>query len=298
MKSGYAPIVHHFLKLAILLGFTAFIAYLLLSGNILLYITPQLAIDVAVAEVALVIFAGFQCYLAIRSLKRDVVACECGHDDHDHSHDAPRSIWKNVVIYGLFVLPLLLGIIVPSQANASSQGVNLNWTSTDKGAPAELVQQGEVDPAVKELFKTDNINKDYAKLGERLYKLDTIEMKDQWFIEKLQALNTFASVFEGKQIKFKGFVSRDEGLAENQFLIGRMAMTHCIADITPYTMVAEAPNADTYANGSWVTLTGTIGQTTYKGQTVAKLVIQNVEPASAPSIPYVYPDWDFASKLQ
>ena len=56
-------------------------------------------------------------------------------------------------------------------------------------------------------------------------------MKDQWFIEKMQALNTFVTNFQGKPIKITGFVYREDGIPESQFIVGRLAMTHCIADI-------------------------------------------------------------------
>jgi uncharacterized repeat protein (TIGR03943 family) len=156
---------------------------------------------------------------------------------------------------------------------------------------------GTEDSALKELFYSDNYNRDYAKLGMLLYKQDVIEMQDEWFIEKLQALNSFAGKFEGKPIKIKGFIYREDGLAENQFIIGRMAMTHCIADISPYGMIAESPGASGYADDTWVTITGTIAKTSYHDQPAIKILVQNVEPATAPTIPYIYPDWDFAKKL-
>lgn len=318
MKNGYAPVAHHVLKLTVLLGFSVYLSKLALTGEILLFIVPQLVIYVELAVIGLIVFAGFQLYFLIRSFKRPVVLCDCGHHDHHshggeaahsheqvhgHSHEPPRSIWKNAVVYGLFILPLLFGLGMPSQALAgslaNSKGINLGWTANaDRSIPEDLAQaDGADDQAIRQLFNSDKYNQDYAKLGMRLYKLDLIEMKDEWFIEKLQALNAFAANFEGKQLKIKGFVYRENGLPGNQFIIGRMAMTHCIADISPYGMIAETPDASHYADDAWVTLTGTIGKTTYRGQTVIKLVIQSAEPAAAPGIPYVYPDWKFASKL-
>ncbi|BBH18675.1 UPF0703 protein YcgQ [Paenibacillus baekrokdamisoli] len=317
MKDTYAPIIHHFLRLAILLGFTLFLAHLTMSGEILLFIAPQLVKYVQLAAGGLLTFTIFQIYFFIRSFKNPAPVCACGHDHghshegehahgfgHEHSHEPARSLWKNILLYGLFIMPLLFGAFLPNEAFAGSlaknKGMNLGGTTEgSNGVPADLAQlEGSEDSSVKELFQTDNYNRDYAKLGMLLYKQDLIEMKDEWFIEKLQALNTFAANFEGKQIKVKGFIYREDGLSEDQFIIGRMAMTHCIADISPYGMIAEAPDASSYADDSWVTLTGTIATTTYHNQTVIKILIQSVEAAHAPTIPYIYPDWDFAKKLQ
>lgn len=310
------PVVHHVLKLLILMGFAGYIAYLTITGDILLYIAPHLVKYTELAAAGLFLFAVFQLYILIRSRTKEVpAACACGHDsvhhhhhhhDHDehgHSHEPSRSLAKNVLMYGLFILPLLLGVLLPDQAFAGSlvksRGIQVGESAGGSGGiPADLAPlAGTDDPELKERFKSDKYNRDYAKLGMLLYRQDIIEMKDEWFIEKLQALNAFAGNFEGKTIRIKGFVYREEGLGENQFIIGRMAMTHCIADISPYGIIVETPEAESFADDAWVDITGTIATTTYRGQQVIKIVVSDTEPAAAPTIPYVYPDWDFAKKL-
>ncbi|TVY10438.1 TIGR03943 family putative permease subunit [Paenibacillus cremeus] len=300
MKKLTGAAAHQLLRLVVLLGFTALLGYLLLTGEILMYIVPQLVLYIGLAASGLLVFSGFQIVLFIRSLKQPALGCACGHDHdgHGHSHLPSRSLWKNTLVYGLFLAPLLLSVWLPNQAFAGSLGKSLTAGASTE-APAELVQlkKGTEDPALKQLFKTDKYNRDYATLGMLLYQQDQIEMKDQWFIEKLQALNTFPSHFEGKSIKIKGYIYRDPELKGNQFMIGRLAMTHCIADIAPYGIIAEYPDAASLGNDSWVTLTGTLSQTTYHNQPVIKLMVQGIEPATAPTIPYIYPDWDFAKKL-
>ncbi|WP_168928823.1 TIGR03943 family putative permease subunit [Paenibacillus dokdonensis] len=304
-------IIHHVLKLLILMGFTGYIAYLAFTGEILLYIAPHLVKYTELAAAGLFLFAVFQLYFLIRSRTKELpAACACGHHDHDHhahddhnhvhSHEPSRSVAKNALMYGLFILPLLFGALLPNQAFAGSlvksRGIQVGESAG--GIPADLAQvAGNDDPELKERFKSDKYNRDYAKLGMLLYRQDVIEMKDEWFIEKLQALNAFAGNFEGKTIRIKGFIYREEGLGENQFIIGRMAMTHCIADISPYGIIAESPQAGSFADDAWVELTGTITTTTYHGQQVIKIVVSDTKPAAAPTIPYVYPDWDFAKKL-
>lgn len=308
------PVVHHVLKLLILMGFAGYIAYLTFTGDILLYIAPHLVKYTELAAAGLFLFAVFQLYILIGSRTKEVpAACACGHDslhhhhhdhnEHGHSHEPSRSLVKNVLMYGLFILPLLLGVLLPNQAFAGSliksRGIQVGESAGgSSGIPADLVPlAGTDDPELKERFKSDKYNRDYAKLGMLLYRQDVIEMKDEWFIEKLQALNAFAGNFEGKTIRIKGFVYREKGLGENQFIIGRMAMTHCIADISPYGIIAETPEAESFADDAWVDITGTIATTTYRDQQVIRIVVSDTEPAAAPTIPYVYPDWDFAKKL-
>ncbi|RKP53998.1 TIGR03943 family protein [Cohnella endophytica] len=312
-KIGIAD-VHNFLRAIILLGFASLIGYLVLTGDILLYVTPKLTIYLKIAGIGLLVVSLFQFYISFISLKREVIVCNCGHDhDHDHghghedddhhSHEPSRSLWKNVLIYGMFLLPLLLGSLLPNKALAGSlanqRGMNLGGVSVNGGsAPAELVElEGNEDPAIRSLFKTEPYNKDYAKLGMVLYQQNVIEMKDEWFIEKLQAMNTFADNFKGKTIKITGFVYREDGMPESQFIIGRMAMTHCIADISPYGIIVDSPDASQFENDSWITVTGTIDSTTFHELKVIKIDVDQIEPAHVSNVPYVYPDWNFASKL-
>ncbi|MFF2907191.1 TIGR03943 family putative permease subunit [Paenibacillus sp. NPDC057934] len=304
-------LVHDSLKLLILMGFTGYMIYLALTGEILLYIAPHLVKYTELAAAGLFLFTLFQLYVLIRSRTQPMVACSCdhghdhGHDhshDHGHSHEPSKSILKNVIMYGLFILPLMLGAFLPSQAFAGALikngGFQLSGTTASSSIPEDLAGLvGTESQELKERFISDKYNRDYAKLGMLLYQQDIIEMKDQWFIERLQALNSFADNFEGKTIKIKGFISREDELQGNQFIINRMAMTHCIADITPYGIVAESADASSFANDTWVELTGTINKTTHHGQTEIKIMVTDITPSTGPEIPYIYPDWDFASKL-
>lgn len=302
--------VHHFLKAALLLGFSIYVLSLTLSGDILQFIVPQLVIYVKIAAIFLLFISGIQFYIAILSLKKQVIICDCGHDHghdhifgHDHDHKTGNSLGKHILIYGLFVFPLALGFFLPNHTLSSnlvaSRGMNLGslptQTAANQGAAVEL--SGNEDPELKQKFSSNVYDQNYAKLGMILYKQNVIEMKDKWFIEKLQSMNTFVDNFQDKKIKIKGFIYRESGLGSNQFIIARMGMTHCINDISPFGIIAEAANSNQFANDSWVTITGTIKKTTFNGQSVLMIEVENSQPAKSPSVPYVYPDWDFGKKL-
>ncbi|PGZ94306.1 TIGR03943 family protein [Bacillus sp. AFS029533] len=301
--------IHHFTKAVILLGLAVYIFQLTLTDEILQFIVPELVIYVKIATVILLGVSIVQIYIAVLSLKRHVIICDCGHDhshdqvfSHEHHHFLKKSVVKDVFIYSLFLFPLLLGYILPNHASSSSlannKEMNFKGLAVQASSNGQAVEvKGHEDPALKKMFKTNVYDQDYAKLGMLLYKQSTIEMKDKWFIEKLQSMNTFVDNFQNKQIKIKGFIYRDPKLAGNQFIIARMGMTHCIADISPFGIIAESTDSQQFMNDSWVTITGTIGKTNFNGQTVIKINVQQSEPAKSPSVQYVYPDWNFGSKL-
>ncbi|QHT59383.1 TIGR03943 family protein [Paenibacillus lycopersici] len=304
-KPAHAEAFDHAFRGLILVGFAALIVGLWRTGDMQLYIAPSLVPYVVAASLVLLALAGSQFRLAALSLRTRVIVCGCGHDHAPVSAVSPqsRTLLRKGGLYGLFLLPLLLGAALPSTAFAGSlaagKGMNMGAAPVDDGkADLTLVElEGNTDPALKELFRTQPNNLDYAKLGILLYQQDTIEMKDQWFIEKLEAINRFVDNFQGKPIQITGFVYRDKQLAGEQFIVGRMAMTHCIADIAPYGMIVETPDADDYANDAWVTVTGTIGKTQLGAREIMKIVATEIKTAQPSAVPYVYPDINFASKL-
>lgn len=304
MKKVDAIVLHNFLRAFILLGFAIFFVYLLATRDILYYISPNLTNYVKSATAGLFVVSAFQFYISIQSVRNPSFACDCGHDDaHAHSHEYSKSLWKNGIVYSLFLLPLLLGFIFPNVALSSSlvdkKGVNLGGGSSGKySVMGELIEMdGDENPELKEMFKTDKYNRDYAKLGMKLYQQDVIELYEDWYMEQILSLDTFAENFVGKQVKIKGFIYREPGMLDTQFIINRLVMTHCIADVAPFGLMAESTYAENLADDTWVIATGTIGKTIYNDKSVIKIEINDIEKIGAPKDAYVYPDWEFASKL-
>lgn len=266
--------VHYFVRALIWLGLVVYLLYLFKTGSIIYYIAPRMLIYVKAAVVFLFILAVFQMDIAIRSLRREKVACDC-------EPMPSTSLPKNVAMYGLFVLPLLLGIFLPntamSSALAAKKGVNVGGSAVT--------------------FRADQYSQDFAKLGIKLYQEEPIELGDDLYLEKLQSLNTFVDNFVGKEIQLTGFVYRDSDLAPNQLIVGRFAITCCTADASTYGVIVESPDASHIEKDTWVTVTGTIEKSEHKGNAVMKIKASHFEKNQAPSNPYVYPNYDFGSQL-
>ncbi|MCD1260446.1 TIGR03943 family protein [Paenibacillus athensensis] len=319
MKKIRSSTLHYGFRTLVLLGFAVYIVYLFKTDSLVYYIAPRMMIYAKIAAVGLYIIAVLQAYVALRSLREPVSAgCSCGHDAHDHDHDhahghdheghshAPTgSFGKHAAAYAVFVIPLLLGFLLPTTAMSSAlvaqKGINLGGPPAavnDAGGTSSAGDwAGDEDPQLKERFKTDKYNRDFAKLGIKLYKQDTLELKDELFMEKLQALNMFPDNFAGKPIKMLGFVYRDTGMSDTQFIVGRFAVTCCTADASTYGVVVQSSNANRFADDTWVTVSGTIGEMTYKGKKVITIQAASIEKTKPPENPYVYPVYDFGSRL-
>ena len=97
---------HYFLRAAILFGFAVYIVYLVKTGNLLYYIAPPMVIYVKLSALGFNAVAIYQIYLAFSSLGKREPDCDC-------EHLPSTSGWRNMLFYSLFIVPLLLGFLLP-----------------------------------------------------------------------------------------------------------------------------------------------------------------------------------------
>ncbi|MFK7692559.1 TIGR03943 family putative permease subunit [Paenibacillus sp. HJGM_3] len=331
MRENRSLIGHYLLRSAIMGAFCYYIVHLVKSDHLVYYIAPRMQIYVKLAAIALFAVAVHQVYMAFRSLFEKPDSCDCGHE-------APRSFLGGLLVYGLFLLPLVLAFGMPDQVMGSSiaskKGMNLSTSGTSKltaSAPTEQVLNSSTpaptpiqtpiaaptptpvstqaavtgkgsttaaplsaeDQKLQELFKSEDFNEAYSKLGMKLYKQEMITFPEKGFMEILTTLDLFMDPFIGKKVEISGFVYRENEMKPNQFVIARLAMQCCSADASPYGVMVESSQPITYADDTWVKITGTIGKTKYNGYEYMKLDAKQIEKIEAPKTPYVYPDYDF-----
>ncbi|GAA3411071.1 TIGR03943 family putative permease subunit [Paenibacillus hodogayensis] len=116
--------VHYLFRAAIMAGFSFYILHLVKAGRLVYYIAPRMEVYVKCAAIALFVIALFQGFLGLRSFfGRTAEACDC-------DHMPSRSVWRNVWLYGLFLLPLAFGFLLPDKLMGSDiaaiKGMNLS----------------------------------------------------------------------------------------------------------------------------------------------------------------------------
>ncbi len=338
--------VHHLIRAGISLGFAIFIAYLVKADYMTLYIAPRMTFIVKLSAIALYLIGIYELFSAYRSFfgkrqhshdcascdnRSNVVdnGCACG-DDHAHEPKGPA--WKHVVVYGLFVFPLLLGTLLPNvtmgSAIAAKKGMNLSASTSGRlSAPISdrsvdtvtrsstngnsnsssvqvddnatmiddkaAIQNNISDAELDQLFEADVYTEDFARLAKELYRLDVIEVREELFMEVLTAMDIFVEPFQGQKVEISGFVYREPDMKDNQFVIGRFAMDCCSADALPYGVLVEYDNAKKYANDTWLKLRGTISKTMYRDLEIMMFAPDTLTEIATPASPYVYPNYDF-----
>ncbi len=85
-----------------------------------------------------------------------------------------------------------------------------------------------------------------------------ITIKDEWYAEWYRDLTENQDNYDGKKIKVKGMVARDDTLPDNYLVFGRHVMTCCEADIQFAGTVGVYTKASQFRTGDWVTVDATI----------------------------------------
>lgn len=306
--------IHHLIRAAILTGFAMFIVYLDRTGEMMLYIAPRMELYVKLSALGLYAAAIYQIYAALQKrMGKQVADCDC-------EHEPSPSIFKNVLIYGLFVFPLLLGFLIPTgtlgSALASKKGMSLSGSASiersDAIAPPALkssdsqgliadteaaASSNEEDAiagsGIDALFPYDEYTETHAAYGKKLYEQALISVPEKQFIETLTTLDLYREAFMGKEIEITGFVYREEDMGMDRLAVSRFAMNCCSADALPYGLMINWPKALDYVEDEWVTVKGKLTTSTYLDNEIITLDAVKMERVKAPESPYVYPDLDF-----
>ncbi|ANE48128.1 hypothetical protein SY83_19610 [Paenibacillus swuensis] len=281
-------LIHYGLRASILLGFALLIVFLTRSGDLILYIAPRMQLYVKLSAIAFFVAAVYQVYLILENSSAHSDDCHC-------EHPPSPSLLKNGITYTLFLLPLLLGYLLPDEAMNSAmvnkKGINLSSAPTTN-PPGEGIRIAETG-----LFPAeDPFTQIYADYAKTIYKHNVIEVKDELYIETLTTLDMFRKPFLGKTISITGFIYRAEGMKANEFAVSRFSVECCSADAAPYGMLADFPKASVLKDNEWVQVEGKLSESKLGEERILKINVTNIRRITAPASPYVYYNYNFGSE--
>ncbi|MCR8979813.1 TIGR03943 family putative permease subunit [Brevibacillus laterosporus] len=115
---------HYYMRSLILLGFSLVLAHLLWTGSITFYLAPRLHTLCYVTFVILLLLTGSSFWQIRQAKNQSEEICDCGG-----LHRLPSSRWSSTFVYGLFLLPVFMGLFMPDKvldsAIAKQKGINL-----------------------------------------------------------------------------------------------------------------------------------------------------------------------------
>lgn len=269
---------HYLLRVVILLAFALYIGHLVQQDALHYYVSPKLARLVKLCPIPLFLMAFS---LTIQALfGKGSVLCDC-------DHRLPSSFYKSAAIYGLFILPLLLGFLLPDRALGS-------MAATKKG-----LTLSSLPPETKNTAKfesSDPYHAELTELAKLLYAQPEIPVYSELFSETFGAIDMYKQQFEGKEISVSGFLHRnDNETPENTFAVGRYLVQCCTADAIPFGMLVDAGKLKSPPVDTWIEVRGKLHIVQYKGQEILQIRAASITPTEQPATPYIYTSPDSIS---
>jgi putative membrane protein len=291
----------------ILLAFSVMLFKLHFTGEITKFINPKyegLSQSAAVLFMILFIIQTTR----IWTVKENSHHHECHNAEHDHncSHDHGDSPFntKKLISYVVIVFPLVTGFLLPAKVLDASIADKKGGLAVLSKQKAEKQQEEEAVPNTEQQEEPvinedlvdlsrleDNVftNEEYEQLINQLEQSSTIEMNDNVFSTYYEEMHMDLDKFKGREITLKGFVYKEDGLEQNQLVLARFLITHCVADAGIIGFISELPEASSLEVNTWIAAKGVLDTTNYNGTKFPIIKITKWEIIDQPKEPYLYP---------
>ncbi|MGE7766913.1 TIGR03943 family putative permease subunit [Peribacillus sp. NPDC096540] len=273
-------------RLFILLGLTFLFMHLHASGNISKYINMEYSYVSQIAIYILAIFTLMGSYLYLK--EGDQEECEECHRGHDHSHE--NKVWKKIITYSLFLIPIFTGLFLPVATMDSNivekKGFHFPvYDDTDEYSQHQFLQ-----PDTSLYYGKDDYLTIMDKSLKSLVEQNSLHLTDENYLNDLEAIYYSPGKFTGKQITLTGFSYNSEDVAKNQVFLFRFGIIHCVADSGVFGMLIEFPEGMNPKNDEWYSVTGELETIYYQPfkKTIPILKVSSYNKTVEPNDPYVY----------
>ncbi|MDP4097261.1 TIGR03943 family protein [Paenibacillus sp. P96] len=302
MNSSFSIRMHYLLRMLLIAGLAVYIIHLNRADALHYYLAPHMQLLLLCCPVPLLFIALSMGLHGVGGRTEELCDCE---------HTLPDTLSKKIFVYGLFVLPLLLGGLLPDKSLGSDMAAKKGMSYTLPGQELRRKQQdGSVQgigqaaaagngeaAALRSLdarfVPPDEYNVEFAELAKRLYLEPKIVVQEKIFSETIGAIDLYKHEFEGKPISITGFVYKDEQMGNGLlFAIGRFLVMCCPADATPFGIMVEAEHAPKLAKDSWVKVEGTLHVAADEGVERLEIRAAKITPTEEPETPYIYTQAD------
>lgn len=161
-----------------------------------------------------------------------------------------------------------------------------------KGAAKADIDATIVDnKGVKAINKIANVSGTQTE-EDRQMKLP-LDITQDNFVDILSDIFNHPDTYSGRIVTLSGFVHKEEGLDNNEFVIGRLFMSCCVADSQLIGPIGRLPHdSQQLTEGTWIKVQGKISSKSYSFDnqltTTPVVVIDKFEEIPAPQDAYVY----------
>lgn len=234
----------------VLISFSLLLFKLFVKNMMTMLVAPKLIPFLLISMVGMFILGFF------RLLNSNLKGADCDCDVCDQN----TSTFKQLLPYLLFFSPLFFFFTIEDFS------INKDLLSTNG--------------YVSETTNSDVRNSDIIEKNE-------IIVKDTNFFSVMDILNNQLDDVVGRKIIMDGYIYREEGFKENEAVLARKVMTHCVADLSTYGYMLEG-DVSKLKTGAWYTITATIQKKKIDGTVMPVLQVKKVEKSEKPLEEYIY----------
>jgi putative membrane protein len=215
--------------------------------------------------------------------------------------------------YLFFILPLLLAFALPAQSMDSTSMAYGNISLSQKNAgqagstpSIDSAQNPTAIPNNNNSSPTGDVTGDNSTanngpvsdsssgvtVDDQLKKQgDTYIIGDDNFNMGMNSLFLNLENYDGKKVQIKGFVYREKEFKPNEFVVARLMMACCTADLQPVGFLCNYDKAPELEHDTWITVTGIIKKVKYQGEgeLIPIIMVNQVQKAEKPQDEYIYP---------
>ncbi|WP_028778909.1 TIGR03943 family putative permease subunit [Shimazuella kribbensis] len=250
------------LRVCILFSLAILLTYLILSRQLNYFIHPRIQYFSIFGFAALIILGIIQ----MKNIR------------HKAMH--PIGIWGYIMIS----LPIFFFVLFPSKPSDANLADQKVYTYIP---PAQVDKKTKKDMDATQLQEED-WEAPYKKQAAEFKKLPTIILTKENFIDVTNVLAMYPEDFKGKKVRMVGFVYREEGFEENQFVIARLSMACCVADAGVVGFFVETKRPKVFQKDQWYQIDGTFEMKKRETGEVPGLKIEQYKRVPALKDSYVY----------
>ena len=292
------------LELVCFLAFSGMLVYLVISENYRFYVAPRMRPYLLFSAAVLLLYAA-SCAVRLfrRQYRRRAAHCF------------------------VLVIPLLLLLIPHGQISTVDNGGILTGSSLSglsgqaaavSSAPAPDLSAASssvsADTAISQTSSGDTsadsgetggvknppdssdgylVKDDSGQVIEEIHgyreEQKTIAISNDEFYAWCLEFNLYPDRFVGYQVTVTGYVLKDiPALSANEFVPARLLMSCCAADLAPCGIVCEYDHVADLTSNAWVTVTGTLEEGEYEGNSEPQIHVTSISSAQEVD-DYVYP---------
>lgn len=117
-------------------------------------------------------------------------------------------------------------------------------------------------------------------------------ISDNNYTNILKEVHDDLNSYIGQTISFTGFVYRVSDIKDDEFILARNMIINSDNQTVVVGFLCKCTNAKSFADGTWVNITGTISKGDYHGE-IPVLQITNISSTNKPENEFVYPPDDY-----